>query len=52
VALAIYRAIRTSGLPGATDDIGNWGEMLGGRNARHRQFAVILLAGRVLERAR
>jgi hypothetical protein len=51
VALAIYLASRTSGLPGATDDIGNWGETLGIFNVA-AEFAVILLAGWVLERAR
>jgi hypothetical protein len=51
VALATYLASRTSGLPGATDDIGNWGETLGILNVA-AESAVILLAGRVLERWR
>ncbi len=29
LALAVYVASRTIGLPGATDDIGNWNETLG-----------------------
>jgi hypothetical protein len=48
-ALAIYLASRTTGLPGATDDIGNWGETLGIINVA-TELAVIGLAGWVLAR--
>jgi len=43
LALAVFVASRTVGLPGATDDIGNWGQTLGLVNVA-TQLAVIGLA--------
>jgi hypothetical protein len=48
-ALVIYIASRTTGLPGSSDDIGNWGETLGIVNVA-TESAMILLAGWVLAR--
>jgi hypothetical protein len=44
LALAAYVASRTIGLPGASDDIGNWGETLGVLNLVS-EITVITLAG-------
>ena len=43
LALAVFLASRTVGLPGATDDIGNWGQTLGLVNIA-TEIAVIALA--------
>jgi hypothetical protein len=51
LALALYVASRTVGLPGSTDDIGNWGQTLGVINVA-TELVVIALAARVLARFR
>ncbi|HSC04055.1 MAG TPA: hypothetical protein VLC49_12070 [Solirubrobacteraceae bacterium] len=48
-ALLVYIASRTTGLPGATDDIGNWFQTLGLLNVLF-QAAVIALAALVVRR--
>jgi hypothetical protein len=49
LALAVFVASRTVGLPGATDDIGNWGQTLGLVNVA-TELAVISLAAHALRR--
>jgi hypothetical protein len=51
LALAVFVASRTIGLPGATDDIGNWGQMLGLVNIA-TELAVIALAAHAVLRFR
>jgi hypothetical protein len=48
-ALLVYIASRTVGLPGSTDDIGNWFQMLGVLNVVF-EAAVIALAALVVRR--
>jgi len=47
LALACYIASRTTGLPGATDDIGNWKETLGILNMA-TELIVIVIATRAV----
>lgn len=47
VALLVYVASRTTGLPGSTDDIGNWAQTFGVLNVAS-EAAVVALAAFVL----
>lgn len=49
LALAVFIASRTIGLPGSTDDIGNWGQTLGLVNIV-TELAVIGLAAHAVRR--
>lgn len=50
LALAVFVASRTIGLPGSTDDIGNWGQTLGLVNIGTELAVIALAAYAVLRR--
>lgn len=51
LALAVFIVSRTIGLPGSTDDIGNWGQTLGLINIGTELAVIALAAYAVLRRA-
>jgi hypothetical protein len=50
LALVVFVASRTVGLPGSTDDIGNWGQTLGLVNIATEAAVIALAASAVLLR--